>query len=162
MLQKFCDCIDETVLLSLLTCSCLHDIFSRTFLKISWLIKLTLSSFEVIIHIQLLWYRCKEFLRSTFLESFVKPRLVRSLKEGLWFMLRSVSCVCLANWLDWNWPENRRFASQFVRGMEAEEVGSQIVDGACCNYCYMVGIHMELDFFNSTVTEMISLNNAFW
>lgn len=33
--------------------------------------------------------------------------------------------------------------------------------GAYCNWCYMLGIHMKLDFFNSTVTEMICLNNAF-
>lgn len=51
--------------------------------------------------------------------------------------------------------------AQFVRGMGAEKLGSQVADGVCHNWCYMVGIHMKLDFFNSTVTEMICLNNAF-
>lgn len=90
----------------------------------------------------------------------IKSKLVPSLKEGLWFVLQPVSCVCLASWLGWkNWPENRLLALQFVRGMGTEETGSRIVDGACC---YVVCIHMKLDLLNSSVTEMICLNNAFW
>lgn len=114
VLQKCCDFV-ETGLLPLVICHCLHDFFSSAPLKISQLIKLTLFfffvPFELISHIQLLWYRWKDFQRSTFLESFFKSTLVPSLKEGLWFMLQPVSCVCLANWLDCkNWRENRLFA----------------------------------------------------
>lgn len=77
-------------------------------------------------------------------------------------MVRAAACFlclsCKLAGLEELAREQAACLAQFVRGMGAEEAGSRIVDGACC---YVVCIHMKLDLLNSSVTEMICLNNAF-
>lgn len=134
--QKCSGCIDERdYFASLSNLPLFTDTFFPASLKISWLIKLFCRSpsvtFELVSHIQLLWYRCKEFWRRQAFQEFCKigscekSELVPSLREDLRFVLQPVSCLpCkLAGLQALAW-ERAAFLAQFVRGVGAEEDGS--------------------------------------